>query len=50
MKRECFSEQEENTFEIFKTTVSEIKRAGKEELAQKWEDIIHRCRKKPPSR
>jgi len=50
MKRECFSEQEENTFEIFKTTISEIKRAGKEELAHKWEEIVHRCRKTSSSK
>jgi hypothetical protein len=46
MDKEFLSKFEENTLRIFKDSISAIKEAGKEELAQKWKTIVDNCSRK----
>lgn len=46
MNKEFLSKFEENTLRIFEDSISTMKEAGKEDLAQKWEKIMNHCRRK----
>lgn len=46
MDKEILSKFEENTLRIFEDSISAIKEAGKEGLAQKWKTIMDHCSRK----